>query len=66
MSLPRREKGENPMDELLPAKNELGFYEMRFESVGGLGANLAGQILAQAGVLGRGSLPPRHDRTVYE
>ena len=54
------------MDELLPAKNELGFYEMRFESVGGLGANLAGQILAQAGVLGRGSLLPRHDRTVYE
>jgi pyruvate ferredoxin oxidoreductase gamma subunit len=34
--------------------NELGFYEMRFESVGGLGANLAGQILAQAAVLGQG------------
>lgn len=34
--------------------NELGFYEMRFESVGGLGANLAGQILARAAVLGQG------------
>jgi len=38
----------------LPKANELGFYEMRFESVGGLGANLAGQILAQAMVLGQG------------
>jgi hypothetical protein len=31
----------------LPKINELGFYEMHFESVGGPGANLAGQILAQ-------------------
>ena len=38
----------------LPRSNELGFYEMRFESVGGLGANLAGQILAQAVVLRQG------------
>lgn len=38
----------------LPKKNKLGFYEMRFESVGGLGANLAGQILASALVLGQG------------
>ncbi len=40
--------------ESLPKVNENGFYEMRFESVGGLGANLAGQILAQALVLGQG------------
>ncbi|MFH1032632.1 MAG: 2-oxoacid:acceptor oxidoreductase family protein [Chloroflexota bacterium] len=38
----------------LPKNNELGFYEMRFESVGGLGANLAGQILAQSLVLKQG------------
>ncbi|MGE5589139.1 MAG: 2-oxoacid:acceptor oxidoreductase family protein [Bacillota bacterium] len=34
--------------------DEFGFYEMRFESIGGLGAHLAGQILAEAGVLGQG------------
>jgi pyruvate ferredoxin oxidoreductase gamma subunit len=39
---------------ILPVTNDLGFYEMRFESVGGLGANLAGQILAEAAVLGAG------------
>lgn len=43
------------MPEIVPQKtNELGFYEMRFESVGGLGANLAGHLLAQAAVLGQG------------
>lgn len=30
------------------------FYEMRLESIGGLGAHLAGQILAEAGVLEMG------------
>jgi pyruvate ferredoxin oxidoreductase gamma subunit len=40
-------------NESLPRVNETGFYEIRFESVGGLGANLAGQILAQALVLGQ-------------
>jgi len=39
---------------ILPKTNELGFYEMRFESVGGLGANLAGQLLAQTLVLKQG------------
>jgi pyruvate ferredoxin oxidoreductase gamma subunit len=34
--------------------NELGFYEIRLESVGGLGANLAGQLLAQSLVLRQG------------
>ncbi len=33
---------------------EEGFYEIRFESIGGLGAHLAGQMLAEAGVLGAG------------
>jgi pyruvate ferredoxin oxidoreductase gamma subunit len=31
-----------------------GLYGVRFESIGGLGAHLAGQILAEAGVLGCG------------
>src|SRR5512142_762458 len=31
-----------------------GFFSVRFESIGGLGAHLAGQILAEAGVLGAG------------
>ena len=38
----------------LPRTNEAGFYEIRFESIGGLGAHLAGQVLAEAGVLGMG------------
>lgn len=39
---------------ILPKKNELGFYEIRLESIGGLGANLAGKMLAEAGVIGLG------------
>ena len=39
---------------LLPKTNKAGFYEIRMESIGGLGANLAGKILAEAGVLGMG------------
>lgn len=38
----------------LPKKNELGFFEIRLESIGGLGANLAGKMLAESGVLGLG------------
>ncbi len=38
----------------LPKKNRYGFYEIRFESIGGLGANVAGKILGEAGVLGEG------------
>ncbi|MDH5476768.1 MAG: 2-oxoacid:acceptor oxidoreductase family protein [Nitrospinota bacterium] len=38
----------------LPIVNDLGFYEIRMESVGGFGANLAGKILGEAGVLGMG------------
>lgn len=39
---------------MLPQTNELGFYEIRLESIGGLGANLAGKMLAEAGVNGAG------------
>ncbi|MBA4537367.1 2-oxoacid:acceptor oxidoreductase family protein [Bacillus aquiflavi] len=39
---------------ILPQKNQLGFFEIRLESIGGLGANLAGKMLAEAGVLGLG------------
>jgi len=38
----------------LPVVNELGFYEIRMESIGGMGANLAGKILGEAGVLNMG------------
>lgn len=38
----------------LPKTNGRGFYEVRMESVGGLGANVAGKIFAEAGVLGLG------------
>lgn len=38
----------------LPKMNELGFFEIRLESIGGLGANLAGKMLAEAGVMGTG------------
>jgi pyruvate ferredoxin oxidoreductase gamma subunit len=39
---------------ILPQKSELGFFEIRLESIGGLGANLAGKMLAEAGVIGLG------------
>lgn len=39
---------------ILPVRNELGFFEIRLESIGGLGANLAGKMLAESGVLGHG------------
>ena len=42
------------LGEVLSRSSEVGCYEMRFESVGGLGANLAGQLLAQALVMGQG------------
>lgn len=38
----------------LPVTNEIGFYEMRFESIGGLGSNLASQMLAEGLVLNMG------------
>ena len=39
---------------ILPKKNDLGFFEIRLESIGGLGANLAGKLLSEAGVVGNG------------
>ncbi|UOF92189.1 2-oxoacid:acceptor oxidoreductase family protein [Fodinisporobacter ferrooxydans] len=36
---------------LLTKTNRLGLFEIRMESIGGLGANLAGKMLAEAGVL---------------
>lgn len=38
----------------LPRVNKSGFFEIRMESIGGFGANLAGKILGEAGVLGMG------------
>ncbi len=38
----------------LPKVNDLGFFEIRLESIGGLGANLAGKMLAESGVVGAG------------
>ncbi|UCF31926.1 MAG: 2-oxoacid:acceptor oxidoreductase family protein [bacterium] len=38
----------------LPVTNELGYYDIRMESIGGMGANLAGQILAEACILRMG------------
>jgi pyruvate ferredoxin oxidoreductase gamma subunit len=42
------------LDQLQPALDAEGLFGIRFESIGGLGANLAGQILAEAGVLHQG------------
>jgi len=39
---------------VLPVKNDLGFFEIRMESIGGLGANVAGKILTEAAILGMG------------
>lgn len=39
---------------ILPRTSKSGTYEIRMESIGGLGANLAGKVLAEAGVLGMG------------
>ena len=38
----------------LPVKNDLGFFEIRMESIGGLGANVAGKILTETAILGMG------------
>lgn len=34
----------------LPVKNDRGYYEIRLESIGGLGANLCGKMLGELGV----------------
>src|SRR5512136_1792011 len=43
---------EAPMSVTLPSNlDEDGFFGIRLESIGGLGAHLAGQLLAEVGVL---------------
>lgn len=39
---------------LLPYTDEKGYYEIRMESIGGLGANLAGKMLGELGALALG------------
>ena len=34
----------------LPIKNQSGYYEMRLESIGGMGANLCGKMLGELGI----------------
>ncbi len=41
-------------EDQIPGAGEDGFFGIRFESIGGLGAHLAGKILAEAGVLHQG------------
>ena len=36
---------------VLPVTNEYGYYEIRLESIGGLGANLCGKMLGELGAL---------------
>ena len=40
--------------DLLPGADKDGFFGIRFESIGGLGAHLAGKMIAEAGVLRQG------------
>lgn len=35
---------------ILPRKNQSGYYEIRLESIGGLGANLCGKMLGELGI----------------
>ena len=37
-------------EERLPATNENGYYEIRLESIGGLGANLCGKMIGELGL----------------
>lgn len=39
------------MGRILPFTDQNGYYEIRLESIGGLGANLAGKLLGELGVL---------------
>lgn len=38
------------MKAVLPITNQSGYYEMRLESIGGLGANLCGKMLGELGI----------------
>jgi pyruvate ferredoxin oxidoreductase gamma subunit len=47
-------KGQGPTGTPIQGAGSDGFFSIRFESIGGLGAHLAGQILAEACVLRQG------------
>ena len=47
-------KGRKPTREPIRGAGSDGFFSIRFESIGGLGAHLAGQLLAEACVLRQG------------
>jgi pyruvate ferredoxin oxidoreductase gamma subunit len=49
-----RSGGRVASEKRLPVVDEFGFYEIRLDSIGGLGAHLAGQILGEAAVLKMG------------
>ncbi len=44
-------KTQNNYSVKLPETNENGYYEMRLESIGGLGANLCGKLLGELGAV---------------
>lgn len=46
-----KEKNMSAGGVLLPDTDENGYYEIRLESIGGLGANLAGKLLGELGAL---------------
>jgi pyruvate ferredoxin oxidoreductase gamma subunit len=46
----KRNKNKEERVAILPRTDEYGHFEIRFESIGGLGANLAGKMLAEAGL----------------
>lgn len=47
----KRQPNEAPFTATLPYENEDGCYEIRLESIGGLGANLCGKLLGELGAL---------------
>ncbi len=47
----KRQPNEAPFTVTLPCENEDGCYEIRLESIGGLGANLCGKLLGELGAL---------------
>jgi hypothetical protein len=49
--------------DVLPGAGDDGFFGIRLESIGGLGAHLAGQILAEARVLRPGLNGSHFSRT---
>lgn len=47
----KHKENEAPFGVTLPCQNEDGCYEIRLESIGGLGANLCGKLLGEVGAL---------------